>query len=45
MQKSLIIDCDVHQGDGTAEICKNETNIFTRLVHASNNFPSKAKVI
>ena len=42
--KVLIIDCDVHQGDGTAEICKNETNIFTCSVHASNNFPSlKAK--
>ena len=27
-KKVLIIDCDVHQGDGTAEICKNDTNIF-----------------
>ena len=39
-KKVLIIDCDVHQGDGTAEICKNDTNIFTCSIHASNNFPS-----
>ena len=43
-KKVLIIDCDVHQGDGTAEICKNDKNIFTCSIHASNNFPSvKAK--
>ena len=43
-KKVLIIDCDVHQGDGTADICKNDKNIFTCSIHASNNFPSiKAK--
>jgi len=39
-KKILIIDCDVHQGDGTANICKNDNNIFTCSIHASNNFPT-----
>ena len=39
-KKVLIIDCDVHQGDGTAEICKNDNNIYTCSIHASYNFPS-----
>ena len=43
-KKVLIIDCDVHQGDGTADICKDDKNIFTCSIHASNNFPTiKAK--
>ena len=39
VNKVLIIDLDVHQGDGTAEILKNDTNIFTCSVHCKNNFP------
>ncbi len=39
-KRVLIIDCDVHQGDGTADICKNDANIYTCSIHASNNFPS-----
>ena len=35
----LIIDLDVHQGDGTAEILKNDKNIFTCSIHCKNNFP------
>jgi acetoin utilization deacetylase AcuC-like enzyme len=38
-KKILIIDCDVHQGDGTATICNNDPNIFTCSIHAKNNFP------
>ena len=39
VKKILIIDLDVHQGDGTAEILKNDTNIFTCSMHCKNNFP------
>ena len=39
VNKILIIDLDVHQGDGTAEILKNDTNIFTCSMHCKNNFP------
>ena len=37
----LIIDLDVHQGDGTASILKNYKNIFTFSMHCENNFPLK----
>ena len=29
----LILDCDVHQGDGTIDICKNNPNVFTCSIH------------
>jgi acetoin utilization deacetylase AcuC-like enzyme len=35
----LIIDLDVHQGNGTAQIFKNELRVFTFSMHAANNFP------
>jgi acetoin utilization deacetylase AcuC-like enzyme len=37
--KILIIDCDVHQGNGTAAILKDDTTIFTFSIHGKNNFP------
>jgi len=35
----LIIDLDVHQGNGTAHIFKNSTEIFTFSMHGAKNFP------
>ena len=35
----LIVDCDVHQGNGTAVIVKNDPTIFTFSIHGKNNFP------
>ena len=35
----LIIDLDVHQGNGTAQIFENEPRVFTFSMHAANNFP------
>ncbi|WP_432714784.1 histone deacetylase family protein [Pedobacter sp.] len=35
----LIIDLDVHQGNGTAEILKNEPRVFTFSMHGDKNFP------
>ena len=37
----LIIDLDVHQGDGTASILENHCDIFTFSMHCENNFPLK----
>ncbi|CAB1060536.1 Deacetylases, including yeast histone deacetylase and acetoin utilization protein [Olavius sp. associated proteobacterium Delta 1] len=37
--KILIIDCDVHQGNGTAAILKDDPTIFTFSIHGKNNFP------
>ena len=39
VKKILIFDTDVHQGDGTAEILKNNKDIFTCSIHCKNNFP------
>lgn len=35
----LIIDLDVHQGNGTAQIFKNNLDVFTFSMHGANNFP------
>ncbi len=37
----VIIDLDVHQGNGTASILKNDASIFTLSIHGENNFPFK----
>ena len=34
-----MIDLDVHQGNGTAAILKNDPSIFTLSIHGKNNFP------
>lgn len=36
----LVVDADVHQGDGTAEIFADDPDVFTLSVHAANNFPA-----
>lgn len=35
----LILDCDVHQGNGTAAILRNDPTVFTFSIHGQNNFP------
>lgn len=38
-EKIFIIDLDVHQGNGTAEIFRNQPNVFTFSMHGEKNFP------
>lgn len=38
-KKILVIDLDVHQGNGTAEIFSNNPNVFTFSMHGKNNYP------
>lgn len=38
-QKILIVDLDVHQGDGTAYIFQNDPSVFTFSMHCGINFP------
>jgi acetoin utilization deacetylase AcuC-like enzyme len=38
-RRIAIIDCDVHQGDGTAAILAGDETIFTFSIHGANNFP------
>ena len=40
VQKILILDLDVHQGDGTAFIFRDDPSVFTFSMHCEVNFPS-----
>ena len=42
--KILIVDLDVHQGNGTAEIFKDNSNVFTLSFHGKNNYPFKKEI-
>lgn len=37
----LIVDLDVHQGDGTAKLAENDSDIFTLSIHGEKNFPHR----
>ena len=39
--KVLIFDCDVHQGDGTATLTKDNPDIISCSIHCAQNFPSR----
>ncbi|HIK13197.1 MAG TPA: histone deacetylase [Oscillatoriaceae cyanobacterium M33_DOE_052] len=39
-QKVLILDLDVHQGDGTAAIFRDDDSVFTFSMHCAANFPA-----
>jgi acetoin utilization deacetylase AcuC-like enzyme len=41
IQRLLIFDCDVHQGDGTARMLAHEPRAFTCSLHCSANYPSE----
>jgi acetoin utilization deacetylase AcuC-like enzyme len=38
-RRILVVDCDVHQGNGTADIANGDPTIFTFSVHGESNFP------
>lgn len=40
-QNILIVDLDVHQGNGTAEIFQDDTSVFTFSMHGKSNYPFK----
>jgi len=39
VSRALIVDLDVHQGDGTAAIFAGDDSVFTLSLHGRNNFP------
>lgn len=41
VNRVLIFDCDVHQGDGTASILQDDPNVMTCSLHCEKNFPVK----
>lgn len=38
--RSLVVDCDVHQGNGTAAIFADDPGVYTISVHQFHNYPS-----
>ncbi|GMN10380.1 histone deacetylase [Croceitalea sp. MTPC9] len=40
-KKILIVDLDVHQGNGTSEIFQNDDSVFTFSMHGASNYPFK----
>lgn len=42
--KILIADLDVHQGNGTAEIFRDQSKVFTFSMHGQKNFPFRKEV-
>ena len=39
--RALVVDLDVHQGDGTAKIFENDQRVFTFSMHCCTNFPAR----
>jgi acetoin utilization deacetylase AcuC-like enzyme len=40
IRKAIVVDTDVHQGNGTAAIFANEESVFTLSIHQENNYPA-----
>ena len=41
VERLLVVDCDVHQGDGTASLLAGRPDIATYSIHAAKNFPAR----
>jgi acetoin utilization deacetylase AcuC-like enzyme len=41
VERALVVDLDVHQGDGTADIFADDPAVFTFSIHAEKNFPAR----
>lgn len=41
VRRVLVVDCDVHQGNGTAAILRGDDSVFTFSIHGAKNFPSR----
>jgi acetoin utilization deacetylase AcuC-like enzyme len=42
-ERAAVVDCDLHQGNGTAVIFQGEPNVFTFSIHEENLYPVKQK--
>ncbi len=41
IQRAMVVDCDVHHGNGTAAIFANDATVFTLSIHQLDNYPSE----
>lgn len=39
--RAMVVDCDVHQGNGTAAIFAGDASVFTLSIHQYNNYPAE----
>lgn len=39
IQRAMVVDCDVHHGNGTAAIFANDPSVFTLSIHQFDNYP------
>jgi acetoin utilization deacetylase AcuC-like enzyme len=40
VKKAMVVDTDVHHGNGTAAIFRNDATVFTISIHQENNYPA-----
>jgi acetoin utilization deacetylase AcuC-like enzyme len=40
IKRAMVVDCDVHHGNGTAAIFTGDTSVFTLSIHQFNNYPT-----
>jgi acetoin utilization deacetylase AcuC-like enzyme len=40
IKRAMVVDCDVHHGNGTAAIFEADTSVFTLSIHQFNNYPT-----
>ncbi len=43
VEKVCVVDCDLHQGNGTAFVFAGEPDVFTFSIHQENNYPAKER--
>jgi len=43
VERVMVVDCDLHQGNGTARICADDPRIFTFSIHQERNYPPKER--
>jgi len=41
VRRAMIVDCDVHHGNGTAAIFAGDTSVYTFSIHQFNNYPNE----
>jgi acetoin utilization deacetylase AcuC-like enzyme len=41
IRRAMVVDCDVHHGNGTAAIFSGDQSVFTLSIHQFNNYPSE----
>jgi len=40
LERAMVVDCDVHQGNGTASLFAGDQRVFTISIHQYNNYPA-----